>query len=198
LAGITWLAISWNRIPLRYGSPLIMGTPLHVFGFVIFAEGLAILMVGMMVATWYGSGRPASLSPGIKIPLAVAYLLSVVFTAVGLSPLSYFPPWSIAVMVPIAALALMVYLIRSMSEPDDGADTTPNECWSLGGIYYNPKDPALFVRARVGYGYTFNMANPWARRIMIGFISGIVLLVGFLIWSPHEPNRLPKKQMGRG
>jgi uncharacterized membrane protein len=35
----------------------------------------------------------------------------------------------------------------------------------------------------VGYGYTLNMANRWAYRIMIGFFVGIALLVGFLIWA---------------
>ncbi|HUB80890.1 MAG TPA: DUF5808 domain-containing protein [Bryobacteraceae bacterium] len=183
LAGITLLSIFWDRIPPHFGHPLMARTPLHVFGFAIFAEGLAVLMVLTVLTIWYGSGRPAAVSPGLKVPLAVAYMESLIFTAVSLSQLSYFPPWSIAATVPLAVLALIVYLLRSMSEPDGGSVATPDECWSLSGIYYNPKDSALFVRARVGYGYTFNMANPWARRIMIGFISGIVVLIGFLIWS---------------
>jgi hypothetical protein len=33
----------------------------------------------------------------------------------------------------------------------------------------------------MGYGYTFNMAHLWAYRIIIGFIGGIALLIGFLI-----------------
>ena len=76
-----------------------------------------------------------------------------------------------------------MYLIKSQAGADDAPDTTPNECWSLGGVYSNPKDPALFVRARVGYGYTFNRANPWSYRVMIAFFAGIALLVGFLILS---------------
>jgi hypothetical protein len=181
LTGIAWLAMDWNRIPLRFGNPLITRTLLHVFGFPIFAEGLAALLVGMMLAIWYGSRRPGSLSPLEKVPLAMAYLLSTVFTAVGLIPVVHIPAWPIAVAVPVAALATIVYVVKSQSDADDVPDTTPDECWSLGGSYYNPKDPSLFVRARMGYGYTFNMAHLWAYRIIIGFIGGIALLIGFLI-----------------
>ena len=60
---------------------------------------------------------------------------------------------------------------------------TPAECWTLGNIYRNPEDPSLWVPARVGYGYAFNMANPWARRILFGLFGGIGVLVAFLIWA---------------
>jgi hypothetical protein len=58
---------------------------------VIFAEGLATLLVGMMLAIWYGSRRPTFQSPMEKIPLALAYLLSIVFTGVGLSAVANIP-----------------------------------------------------------------------------------------------------------
>jgi hypothetical protein len=183
LAGIAWLILRWNDIPLRYGHPPMARTPLHVFGFPIFAEGLATLLVGMVLAIWYGSRRPATQSPMEKIPLVMAYLLSLVFTATGLAPVAGIPAWLVAAFVPLAALATIVYVARHQGDPDDVPDTTPDECWSFAGIYRNPTDPSLFVRARVGYGYTFNMANPWAYRIMIGFFAGIALLVGFLIWA---------------
>jgi len=183
LSGIAWLIIRWNDIPLRFGHPLVTRTPLHVFGFVIFAEGLAALLVGMVLAVWYGSNRPAAQSAMEKVPLALAYLLSVIFTAVGLAPVAEIPPWLIAAFVPLAALATVVYAVKGQAGADDVPDTTPDDCWSFAGVYRNPNDPSLFVRARVGYGYTFNMANRWAYRIMIGFFAGIALLVGFLIWA---------------
>jgi hypothetical protein len=98
LAGIAWLAARWDRIPLRFGNPLMTRTPLHVFRLLIFAEGLGALMVGLTLATWYGSRRPASLSPMEKIPLAGSYLLSVAFTALGLATVGEYPlrssgPW---------------------------------------------------------------------------------------------------------
>jgi protein-S-isoprenylcysteine O-methyltransferase Ste14 len=184
LAGIAWLIIRWNDIPLRYGHPLITRTPLHVFGFLIFAEGLASLLVGMVLAIWCGSNRrPGSQTPMEKVPLAMAYLLSLVFTAVGMAPVADIPAWLVPACVPLAALATIVYVVRGQGEADDVPDTTPDDCWSSAGVYRNPNDPSLFVRARVGYGYTFNMANPWAHRIIIGFFAGIALLVGFLIWA---------------
>jgi hypothetical protein len=183
LAGIAWLILRWNDIPLRFGHPLVIRTPLHVFGFVIFAEGLATLLVGMMLAIWYGSIRSTFQSPMEKIPLALAYLLSIVFTGVGLSAVANIPAWLVAAFVPVAALATIVYIVRHQGDPDDVPDTTPDECWSFAGVYRNPNDPSLLVRARLGYGYTFNMANRWAYRIMIGFFAGIALLVGFLIWA---------------
>ena len=183
LAGIAWLILRWNDIPLRFGHPLVIRTPLHVFGFVIFAEGLATLLVGMMLAIWYGSIRSTFQSPMEKIPLALAYLLSIVFTGVGLSAVANIPAWLVAAFVPVAALATIVYIVRHQGDPDDVPDTTPDECWSFAGVYRNPNGPSLLVRARLGYGYTFNMANRWAYRIMIGFFAGIALLVGFLIWA---------------
>jgi hypothetical protein len=182
LAGMAWLIIRWNDIPLHFGHPLVTRTPLHVFGFLIFAEGLAALLVGMVLAIWYGTRRPAVQSPMEKIPLALAYLLGTVFTAVGLSPVANIPAWLIAAFVPLAVLSILVYIARHLGDPDV-PDTPPDECWSFAGVYRNPNDPSLFVRARAGYGYTFNMANPWAVRIMIGFFGGIALLVGFLIWA---------------
>jgi hypothetical protein len=183
LAGIAWLTLRWNDVPLRFGHPLVTHTPLHVFGFVIFAEGLAALLVGLVLAIWYGSNRPAFQSPMEKIPLAMAYLLSIVFTAVGLTPVADIPAWLVPAFIPLAALAGIVYVVRHQADPDDGPDATPEECWSLGGIYHNPNDPSLFVRARTGYGYTLNMANRWAYRIATGFFGGIALLIGFLIWA---------------
>jgi hypothetical protein len=183
LAGIAWLILRWNDIPPRFGHPPMARTPLHVFGLPIFAEGLAALLVGMVLAIWYGSRRPAAQSPMEKVPLAMAYLLSMVFTGAGLAPVAEIPAWAVAVFVPLAVLSLIVYIVRRQGDPDDVPDTTPDECWSLAGTYHNPNDPSLFVRARVGYGYTLNMANPWAYRIMIGFFAGIALLVGFLIWA---------------
>ena len=183
LAGILWLATHWDRISLRFGHPLTTRTPLHVFGILIFAAGLATLLVALTIGIWYGSRRRAASSPMEVIPLAVAYLLSVVFTAAGLSPVAAIPAWSIAVVIPLAVLAIIVYVVRAQGETDDIPDNTPDECWSLGGIYYNPQDPSMFVRARAGYGYTLNMANHWSYGSIIGFFVGIALLVGFLIWS---------------
>jgi hypothetical protein len=43
---------------------------------------------------------------------------------------------------------------------DTHGDATPDEAWKIGGLFYfNPKDPALWVEKRIGFGYTLNMGN---------------------------------------
>lgn len=183
LAAIAWIAAHWDEIPPRFGNPLTDRTPLHVFAFPIFAAGMAALMVALALCTWYGSQRPSASSPMQKIPVAMAYLLSVVFTAIGLTPVVQVPIWLIAALIPLLALGTIVYVIRAQAQAGAPPKDTPAECWTLGNIYRNPEDPSLWVPARVGYGYAFNMANPWARRILFGLFGGIGVLVAFLIWA---------------
>lgn len=39
-------------------------------------------------------------------------------------------------------------------------DATPDSAWKLGGLlYFNPRDPAIWVEKRVGFGYTLNIGN---------------------------------------
>ena len=191
LAAMGWIAAHWDRIPARYASHFdldgradgwTLRTPLHVYGVLIFAEGLAVLLFAMMLLTWYGS-KPRGRTPMHKIFLAVQYIMGVVFAFAGLTPAVHLPMWPILVLLPVASLALIVYVVRQQSEPDDYHDDTPNECWSLGGIYYNPSDTALFVRARSGTGFTLNMAHRFAWVVLGGTIGGIALLVAFLLWA---------------
>ena len=192
LAVMAWICSNWDRIPPRYAVHFGPGnrpdrwqtrTPLHVFGFPIFAEGLVTLLLVLMLCTWYGSRRSDSRPPVEKIMLGVMYLMSVVFTVVGLMPVVQLPAWPLAVVIPIAAIGLIVYIASQAGLPDAPTRETPQECWSVGGIYYNPQDPDLFVPARWGTGYTLNMANRWAYVFMTTLLLGIVVLVGFLLWS---------------
>jgi uncharacterized membrane protein len=53
--------------------------------------------------------------------------------------------------------------------------------WYAGGLfYYNPEDPALFVEKMVGFGYTFNMANPWVYAYL-AYMVGLPLIVNWLL-----------------
>jgi len=192
LGVMAWIHMRWDRIPLRYATHFGPGnrangwttrTPLHVYGPLIFAEGLVALMLALALMTWYGSRRSGGRSPMDTILLAAMYLLSLVFTGLGLTPVAQIPPWTVAMLVPVAALGLLVYVVSKGFEPDDSVDDTPKECWSLGGIYRNPRDPSIFVRARVGTGYTLNMGNRWSYGFMIGLLAGVAALGGFLLWS---------------
>jgi uncharacterized membrane protein len=175
---MVWIATHWDGIPLRYatsfggnGRPTAWTTrtPLHVFGFPIFAEGMAVLLVGLALGIWYGSQRPSASSVMERVPLALAYLLSVLFTVTGLVPVMQLPIWLIPLTIPPLALGTAAYTLRALSNADD---TT----MSTSGV-------PLFVPATIGYGYSLNMANPWSRRLMAGLLLGIALLAAFLIWS---------------
>jgi len=115
--------------------------------------------------------------------LTVSCLMSCIFTAVGLSPLRNIPIWPVAALAPFVIIGMIIYIVRKNSEPDDTRDETPNECWSAGGVYYNPNDPAMFVPNRFGFGSTLNFANPWARTFLVVLFGGVGLLTAFLIWA---------------
>jgi hypothetical protein len=50
-------------------------------------------------------------------------------------------------------------------------DATPDRAWKVGGLwYFNPRDPALWVENRVGFGYTLNIGNWRAWLLMISMM----------------------------
>lgn len=64
-----------------------------------------------------------------------------------------------------------------------GTGTVPpvndDKYWKLGGLYFNPQDPSMFVEKRMGIGWTINFASTRAWIILIGIIAvtGIVSFV---------------------
>ncbi|WP_334074685.1 MULTISPECIES: DUF1648 domain-containing protein [Paenibacillus] len=51
--------------------------------------------------------------------------------------------------------------------------------WKLGGLYYNPQDPSIFVEKRMGIGWTLNFAHPVGWIILGGVL--IVIAVAAII-----------------
>jgi uncharacterized membrane protein len=50
-------------------------------------------------------------------------------------------------------------------------DATPDHAWKFGGlIYFNPRDPAIWVENRIGPGYGLNMGNPRAWLLIAGMM----------------------------
>ncbi len=105
-----------------------------------------------------------------KAPLAMAYLMSLIFTATGLVPVMQLPIWLLVIMIPPLALGTIVYMIYSQAKARQTAVETS-------------ADSSIFVPAKIGKGYSFNMANPWSRRLLAGLFLGIGLLIAFLVWS---------------
>ena len=107
--------------------------------------------------------------------LLVAYFVSVSFVgpalaAAGITPVAG-PRFTVILMavgwsfMTLAAVYLVKRSKRAADSPGSAArgDTTPDECWTLGMIYYNPDDPALVVETRVGrFGCDLNFGNKWS------------------------------------
>jgi uncharacterized membrane protein len=59
-------------------------------------------------------------------------------------------------------------------------DATPDDAWKIGGlVYFNPRDPAVWVENRIGPGYGLNMGNPraWlliASMMLVPMIAGLL------------------------
>lgn len=50
-------------------------------------------------------------------------------------------------------------------------DATPDHAWKVGGlVYFNPRDPAVWVENRIGPGYGLNMGNPRAWLLIAGMM----------------------------
>jgi uncharacterized membrane protein len=55
-------------------------------------------------------------------------------------------------------------------------DATPDEAWKAGGfLYFNPRDPAIWVEKRIGFGYTLNMGNSRAWLLIAGMMLAPVI-----------------------
>jgi len=61
--------------------------------------------------------------------------------------------------------------VASTARREIHGDATPDRAWKIGGLfYYNPKDPAIWVEKRFGFGYTLNVGH-----------TGAWLLIGMML-----------------
>ncbi len=190
LAAALYLQAHWDRIPERF--PIHWGadgqpngwahrTAGGVYGPLLFVAGVMLLMLLLGLAMYYGSRHSPQMLAVLKILIGSTYFLGFVFTGVGLTPLVSTPPTVFLVAVPLFVIALLVYCIRCAANPAMPAEATPDECWTLGSIYCNPRDPAIFVQKRIGFGYTFNFGHRLSWVILGGFFVGLAGLIVFLV-----------------
>lgn len=93
-------------------------------------------------------------------------------------------PLGLGLMLGSTLLMLFVPVVTGWrvlcsDEPSVMGDRSPDECWYLGMLYYNPEDPALWVEKRFGVGYTVNFARPTAWLVIAGLVvltAGMVTL----------------------
>jgi uncharacterized membrane protein len=194
VAILAWVAAflraHWDEIPPRFavhwgwnGQPnrWVSRTPHEVYGPLWFGAAMLAMFIIVGLAGFYGSRRSPMRIAMLKMMLCVMYVLAYVFGMAAILPLWRFS--TIAFVVPIFVLVgvVLAYSYKLMSDPDNPLDATPDSCWRLSSIYYNPADPALFVQKRIGIGYTLNFANPMSWLVMavtLALIPAAIFLLG--------------------
>jgi uncharacterized membrane protein len=118
----------------------------------------------------------------LRMMLGVTYLLSSICVVTTLQLLKL-PP-AIPPMTMVAVLVGAFILLAGLSwrkaqqrrELEPPLDGTPDECWHLGMFYANPRDPALLVEQRLGFGYSLNFGRPAAWAILALAVAPGVLM----------------------
>lgn len=118
------------------------------------------------------------LQGNLRMMAIVAWVLGGIFSLVLLLPVLPQAMQSNLLLGVLAAplLAVAVALLPLMKlseEPTAETDQTPDECWKLGIVYYNPADSAVVVPKRDGVGYSMN----FARRETWAYLCVALLLV---------------------
>ena len=195
----------WDRIPTRF--PLHRNIAGHVdrwgrrnfastYGMLLTGAAMQSLLLLFGVAVLRGSRRGATSGESanwtgrfrranLRVFTVMMTALAVLYSGIPLLPMVVSGDmlrryvW----LVPVALLAvvglLLWPLIRLARETGNGSDPTPDDCWKLGQIYYNPGDPALMVEKRFGLGYTLNFGNPlaWGMTLLVLAVPSTFLLL---------------------
>lgn len=191
LVSAVTLGIFWKRLPVRL--PIHWGfnghpngwaarSPWTVFG--PLAGGATV--VALLTYTGVGAsryspgfaGRKTVLGAALQGLRAVAWLISMLFSAAACLPLAKdSTAWVYFVVAGsvVASLLLLAFLVdRSLRLPKEALTaarrTTDDRFWTAGLIYRNPDDPALWVPKRTGLGYTLNFGQPVAWMVLIGIL----------------------------
>jgi uncharacterized membrane protein len=170
-----WAERTWRSVdgPLLAGVLVI--ALLHALGYMIVAASPRGRMAG--TADWTARFRRANL----RMIVAIGWTLAALFGVLALNPYLLhgdglvIPVWLMLAAILAVTAGFVWPIVRISQEPGSGSDGTPDECWKLGQIYYNPSDPALMVEKRFGVGYTINFGNR-ASWLLVGLLLLIVLV----------------------
>jgi uncharacterized membrane protein len=96
--------------------------------------------------------------------------------------------YNVTVLVSLVISALVVWRTMKVvrEEGSSPAETDP-EHWRLTHLYFNPRDPALFVPTRRGVGWTLNFGRPLAIVLIAAILAigvgGPFLLARSVLWD---------------
>lgn len=188
-AGKVPLVTGWNAIVARWSAiEQLVAKPLS------FALGICLGVFIPLVFFRFGTRRiPAGIANYRRPILRSLILFNATFAALtawlmcmgALGRTVEKMEWRVVLTLVLAGLSAHVaylFVLRrkeNMALVSAGArvpgDRTPDAAWLWGMFYHNPDDPALFVEARTGPGYTMNFGHMRAWMIVAGCL--IVLLL---------------------
>jgi uncharacterized membrane protein len=117
------------------------------------------------------------------VTLLMPYLLTVFHVYIGLSTAKILPASG-----KIVALAIVSWIVlaslgvtalfraarrRAVAMESEGVvgDSTIDDCWKWGIVYYNPDDPAFIVPKRIGFGWDMNFGNRWSWVLAVSLLA---------------------------
>lgn len=214
-ATAAYLQFRWNDIPARFpvhwavdGEPngWSTSTPIGVFGPLLL--GFVVLLV--VLASSYASRRLGHHAPSTPLGvvahdlsyrmsvflLVLEFFLAIIFSLVGLLPLTGSPGVMPILVITGAFFASLIFIIAWVGKGQTHraqhaavashtgapvAQAAPEEVWKLGMFYCNPEDKSLWVAKRIGIGYTLNFAHPsaWIFMAVVLLLPVVMLLFIF-------------------
>jgi uncharacterized membrane protein len=179
----------WDQIPERF--PIHWGlngpdkwvtrTPLAVYGSLASVALFSAAMIVLAYAIIHAS-RPAQSGQRFRQVsvlglVALAYVFALVLPPVsGIPELPFAPFLILGVAIMIIGLSIWSGYQPGNTESSPAGDRTPDDCWKLGMIYYNPDDPALMIEKRFGIGWTLNFGNRLSWVVMAAIMCFPVLI----------------------
>jgi len=193
-AAALYLRVRWDEIPVRFPVHWTMDgipngwsdrTAAGIYGPLLFAALIIVFLAGLCTSILLGSRRRTSATAVLSVTTAVAHLVAAVFSMVVILALHHVPMWAFLAVMIVYFIVLGRIIIRAMQSTSEPEETTPDECWIGGQIYYNPDDPVLYVQTRVGNAYALNLGNR-ASWFLVGLIVLYIAAMACLaqaIWS---------------
>jgi hypothetical protein len=153
IAAAVVLATSYEQVPGSVFAPLAVGFGAYV-----------MTAVSAWMLAFRGRVSSASRSVHLRSIVVILFAVSLLCAGISLAPLAgasgiTLPPRAIIAFPSVVLLAALYPLWKLQGRTGGAGDGTPDECWKLGLIYYNPNDPALLVEKRSGLGYTLNFGH---------------------------------------
>jgi uncharacterized membrane protein len=162
---VLYKAIGWAKQQISASNPEVSRERNRLFRlrlsvYMIFVNTIIVLIYTNIDMTYLGILNPdADMMLVINAFFTLAILVSAVYLAVS-----------------TGQGGSRIKLNDDKKEPGTYADRNDDRYWKWGMIYFNPKDPAIFIEKRFGVGWTINFGRPGAYIAIAGLIALIILI----------------------